>query len=261
VNEGSAGAALAGVAAADVAPDVPVRILGVPFRGLSHGEAVARIRDLIHSSGSHHVVLANAHTVNVACDWPEYRMVLERASLVLRDGVGVALGARWLGQPLPTNFCGTDFVPALLTSIATERVGIFLYGAAPGVAAAAGRALVARAPRLRIEGVVDGYVDPYTVAERVRAARPDVLLVALGNPLQECWIDANLAQLDARVAIGVGALFDYLAGRVVRAPRWVRALRGEWLFRLLVEPRRLWRRYVLGNPQFLWRVLRARERV
>jgi exopolysaccharide biosynthesis WecB/TagA/CpsF family protein len=109
--------------------------------------------------------------------------------------------------------------------------------------------------------VVDGYVDPYTVAERVRAARPDVLLVALGNPLQECWIDANLAQLDARVAIGVGALFDYLAGRVVRAPRWVRALRGEWLFRLLVEPRRLWRRYVLGNPQFLWRVLRARERV
>jgi exopolysaccharide biosynthesis WecB/TagA/CpsF family protein len=87
-----------------------------------------------------------------------------------------------------------------------------------------------------------------------------VLLVALGNPLQEQWIDEHLIQLGVPVSIGVGALFDYLAGRVPRAPRWMLRMRAEWLFRLLVEPRRLWRRYVMGNPGFVWRVLRSRGR-
>jgi exopolysaccharide biosynthesis WecB/TagA/CpsF family protein len=108
---------------------------------------------------------------------------------------------------------------------------------------------------MRLVGVENGFGDRVAAAARIRAACPDVLLVALGNPLQEFWIAEHLRALDARVAIGVGALFDYLAGRVRRAPRWVRALRSEWVFRMLMEPRRLAQRYLVGNPVFLWRSL------
>jgi len=87
-----------------------------------------------------------------------------------------------------------------------------------------------------------------------------VLLVARGNPLQELWIDQNLPRLDVRLAIGVGALFDFLAGRVVRAPRWVRKMRGEWVYRLWLEPKRLWRRYLVGNVRFVWRVWTSIQR-
>jgi exopolysaccharide biosynthesis WecB/TagA/CpsF family protein len=153
---------------------------------------------------------------------------------------------------------GTDFIPDLLAALGDLRPRVFLYGAAPGIADRAARVLEGRCPGLRVVGTDHGFGDATVVVARVRAARPDVLLVALGNPLQEAWIADHLRSLDARVAIGVGALFDYLSGNVRRAPTWVRTLRCEWLFRLALEPGRLWRRYVLGNPRFLWRVLRSR---
>ncbi len=230
-------------------------ILGIPFRALDEAQAVARVRAMIASRRPHHIVIANAHTVNCACADPDYRAVLCRAALVLRDGAGVELASALCGRPLPHNFVGTDFVPRLVTALAPVRV--FLYGARPGIAAAAAAALQARAPQLAIAGTEHGYAEPATVVARIRAARPDVLLVALGNPLQERWIDRELAALDVPVVIGVGALFDFLAGRVPRAPRWLRALRAEWLFRLAIEPRRLWRRYLIGNARFLWRAVRA----
>lgn len=235
-----------------------ISILGVPFASVHFDEAVERIRGMMGTAASHQVVIANAHTLNVAYSDPAYRRVLEGAALVLRDGVGVELAAALRGRRLPHNFVGTDFVPALLERLAEAGVRVFLYGAAPGIADAAARVLEARCPGIIVAGVQHGYENGAAAVSRIRAARPDVLLVALGNPLQEHWIAEHLDQVDARVAIGVGALFDYLAGRVPRAPGWMRRLRGEWLFRLAVEPRRLWRRYLVGNVQFLWRVVRSR---
>lgn len=234
-----------------------VTILGIPFRALDEVQAVARVRAMLGDGRPHHVVIANAHTVNCACADPAYHAVLCRAALVLRDGVGVEVAGALHGQRLPHNFVGTDFVPRLLSALGPVRV--FLYGARPGVAAAAAAALRARAPQLAIAGTQDGYGGADACLAQIRAARPDVLLVALGNPLQERWIDAHLDALGVPVVIGVGALFDFLAGRVPRAPRWLRAVRGEWLFRLACEPRRLWRRYLIGNARFLWRVMRARR--
>jgi len=152
---------------------------------------------------------------------------------------------------------GTDFVPMLLRALAAPRVGVFLYGARPGVAAEAAPALTRLGPGIDVVGVEDGYGDAEEVVRRVQAARADVLLVALGNPQQEQWIADNLARLHVRVAIGVGALFDFLAERVPRAPQWMRRARLEWVYRLYREPRRLWRRYVIGNAEFLWHVVRA----
>jgi exopolysaccharide biosynthesis WecB/TagA/CpsF family protein len=245
------------VSAAPGSRQVPeaVRVMRVPFHGPSFADAVGSIRDMIRGTDTHQVILANAHTLNLAWHDPAYRRLLERADLVLRDGVGVEIAARLRGRPLEVNFCGTDFVARLLGALVAERPRVFLYGARPGVAAAAGAALIARAPGMRLVGVENGFGDRVAVAARIRAACPDVLLVALGNPLQEFWIAEHLRALDARVAIGVGALFDYLAGRVRRAPRWVRALRSEWVFRMLMEPRRLAQRYLVGNPVFLWRSL------
>jgi exopolysaccharide biosynthesis WecB/TagA/CpsF family protein len=228
-----------------------VPIFGVPFGDLTYAEALDRVQAMVLSRESHQIVIANAHTLNLAWVDLGYRRLLQRAALVLRDGIGVELAAALRGRRLAYNFIGTDFVPRLLGDLS---VGVFLYGSAPGVAEAAARVLSAGNPALRVLGVEHGFVDAESVVARVAAAAPDVLLVALGNPLQERWIEANLPRLNARVAIGVGALFDNLAGRVPRAPLWMRWMRCEWVFRLWLEPGRMWRRYVLGNPLFLWRV-------
>lgn len=232
-------------------------LFGISFRDLTRERAIAAIRGMLRRGRCHHVVLANVHTMNLAFDDPAYHAVVARADLVLRDGVGVELASMLAGRRLESNFVGTDFIPRLLNGLSDMEPRVFLFGAAPGVAVAAGERLCGLVPGLRVVGAVDGYGDHLAIAERVRLAAPDVLLVALGNPLQETWIAARRDHLGAGVAIGVGALFDYLAGRVRRAPRWVLAARSEWIFRLVVEPRRLWRRYVLGNPRFLWRTYRA----
>jgi exopolysaccharide biosynthesis WecB/TagA/CpsF family protein len=237
-----------------------VPVLGVPFTLCSLDEGIERVRGMIESARSHHVVLANAHTLNVAWSDPAYHRVLRDADLVLRDGVGVEMAVRLAGKDPRHNFVGTDFVPALLERLAPAGIRVFLFGAEPGVTERAAHVLEARAPGARIVGIAHGYGDRGRVVQQVRASRPHVFLAALGNPLQERWIDEHLDQLDVPVSIGVGALFDYLAGRVPRAPRWMLRARVEWLFRLVVEPRRLWRRYMMGNPRFVWRVLRSRGR-
>jgi exopolysaccharide biosynthesis WecB/TagA/CpsF family protein len=234
-------------------PDV-VRIFGIPFRDLSRDVAMARVRAMLCDGCSHHVVLANAHTLNAAASDPDYRAILVGADLVLRDGVGVELASVVAGHRLVTNFVGTDFVPSLLGAVQDLQPRVALFGAAPGVAEVAADRFRARFPRLRIVRVEHGYGAAERAAERLRRAAPALLLVALGNPLQERWIARHLPSFPRCVAIGVGALLDYVAGRTRRAPRWVRDMRAEWIYRLAVEPRRLARRYLVGNPLFLWRV-------
>ncbi len=234
-----------------------VDVLGVPFAALSCDEAIASIREMVRGTGAHRVVLANAHTLNLAARDPAYHEALRTASLVLRDGVGVEIASRLRGRRLEYNFVGTDFVPLLLARIADPQLRVFLFGAAPGVAATAGEAVRRLSPAITIVGTADGYGDFEEVARRVQSSGTDVLLVALGNPLQEQWIATHVAELNVRLAVGVGALLDFLAGRVPRAPHWVRALRCEWVYRFCLEPGRLWRRYLMGNAEFVWRVART----
>lgn len=248
-----------GVRSREPAGHAVVHVLGVPFASLELADAIERVRTMLRSTGSHQIVIANAHTLNLAQQNPVYLGVLQNAALVLRDGVGVEIAARLLGKRLAYNFVGTDFIPLLLRTLASPRLRVFLYGAAPDVAVAASGALTKLAAGIEIAGSADGYGDSEDVIRRLQLSQADVVLVALGNPLQEQWIAANLARLNVRLAIGVGALFDFLANRVPRAPAWMRQARLEWLYRLYREPGRLWRRYVVGNAQFLWRVARTRR--
>lgn len=184
----------------------------------------------------------------------------EPGILIANDGVALNLAARLLtGTPFAANLNGTDFTPYLVrTSPIFRRV--FLLGGQSGVAAGAAATLAASG--VEVVGHADGYgdmSDEAALLARINGARPDVLLLALGNPRQEQWLLAHRDVLDVKLLVGVGALLDFLSGRVPRAPRWVQQLRCEWLYRLLGEPRRLLRRYTLEMGRFFWLCLRDRR--
>jgi exopolysaccharide biosynthesis WecB/TagA/CpsF family protein len=196
----------------------------------------------------------NAHTLNLASRDPAYRAVLNRSDVVLNDGVGLALYGKLAGAPFANNFNGTDLFPRLFRE-AEGNLTVFLFGAIPGRAERAAARIEARYSNVRVVGTRDGFTKD-SVLEFVNAARPDLLLVGLGNPRQEVWIDANLDRLEVGVVAGVGALIDFLSGAVPRAPKLLRRARLEWAYRLAREPRRLFGRYVIGNPAFVARSVR-----
>lgn len=205
------------------------------------------------------VAFVNAHCVNVAHDDTEYRQALSSAELLLPDGAGIDLAARWQGGRFVANLNGSDLCPLLAHEIARRNMSLFLLGGLPGVADMAAQALVRDVPRLRIAGVLDGFAGarPETAIAAINASGAQVLWVGMGVPNQDIWLANHHAALAPRLVMGVGALFDFLSGRVTRAPLWVRQMRAEWVWRLGVEPRRMFGRYVVGNAVFLSRAWRA----
>jgi exopolysaccharide biosynthesis WecB/TagA/CpsF family protein len=208
-----------------------------------------------------HLCYVNAHSLNLSFEDEAYRTVLRRADLVLNDGVGLELAAKMRGRTFPENLNGSDFTLRLLELAAREGWRVFLYGGQPGVAAAASERLCASIAGLDVVGALDGFraETPEEIAAQIRATKADLLIVALGQPAQELWLDRHLAATGCHLGLGVGAFLDFASGRIARAPQWMNRLGVEWLFRLIQEPRRLWRRYVVGNPLFLWRAWRLRS--
>lgn len=211
------------------------------------------------------VLNVNVHCLNLAYRDPALRRVLGQAPLVFCDGAGVALGARLLGLPRPERITYADWMWRLAGFAAREGLSIYLLGSGPGVAEEAAIRLRQRHPALRVAGAGHGHFDktPGTeeneaVLARVSAAAPDILVVGFGMPLQERWLAENRDRLGSGVALAGGAAFDYVSGRLRRGPHLLTDNGFEWLARLLVEPSRLWRRYLLGNPLFVARVLRER---
>ncbi|WP_233192708.1 WecB/TagA/CpsF family glycosyltransferase [Acidimangrovimonas sediminis] len=233
-----------------------VRLFGIDLVSAS---ADAVIAQLLTPGQRSRVAFLNAHCANVAVRDSAYADALATADLVLPDGIGVELAARMRGTPLEANLNGTDFTPALLATAAERGLSVYLLGARPGVAEAAAEKLARDIPGLRIAGTRDGYDGLRNEAVAIAAinrARPDIVLVALGVPQQDLWLARNADRLNARICLGVGALFDFLSGRVRRAPATVRRLRGEWVWRLAMEPRRMAGRYLWGNGIFLARAAR-----
>lgn len=250
------------IAASDTAgtPEIRRDILGVDVCDLSRASALALLHGEIERGVHRRVAFLNAHSANIAFRDADFRATLDRF-LVLSDGIGVDLAALMLyGRHFSANLNGTDFVPALLRS-APGPLRVGLYGARPGIAERAARGLAALDRRHDYRALADGYGDErdqHALLDTLSDWKPDILLVALGVPGQEKWIASNIAPGHCTLVLGVGALFDFLAGAVPRAPRWVRRARMEWMYRLALEPGRLWRRYLLGNPLFLARVMRQK---
>ncbi len=241
-----------------------VDILGVRVDDVTEAEAVEAVRRLILSGGSHQIVTPNAEFVVEARRNPEFRAVLSAAALSIPDGAGLLLAGRILGTPLREQVAGTDLAVRLAQFGAAEGFRVFLLGAAEGVAAEAARRLQARLPGLQVAGTYAGSPrreDEDEIVERIRSAAPvHILLVAYGAPAQDLWIARNLPRLGVGVAMGVGGVFDFLSGRVARAPLWVRRAGFDWLYRLVLQPWR-WRRQ-LALPRFvllaLWTALARR---
>jgi N-acetylglucosaminyldiphosphoundecaprenol N-acetyl-beta-D-mannosaminyltransferase len=211
------------------------------------------------------VMYANAHVLNQTHTVPQLRRILRTADLVYCDGYGVRLAARLLDVDSPHRMTGADWVWDLAALCEARGLGLYLLGSDPGIAARAAEQLQLRHPGLRIAGTHHGYFDPDSphgerVLEDVAQSRPDIVLVGMGSPKQELWVDAIADRCPCPVLWTVGALFDYVSGEVPRAPSWLADNGWEWVFRLAVEPRRMWRRYLLGNPAFLARVADERGR-
>jgi N-acetylglucosaminyldiphosphoundecaprenol N-acetyl-beta-D-mannosaminyltransferase len=221
-------------------------------------DALQRIESLVDSGGRHLVATVNPEFVMRANDDREFARVLESADLCLADGSGVVWAARRQGCELAGPVTGVDLIPPLAALCARKQFRLFLLGAAPGVADELARQLRDLHPGLQV-GAHSGSPDPSSDAETIRrigAERPQVLLVAYGAPKQELWIDRVGDRLTSvAVAMGVGGAFDFLTGRVPRAPRWMRQAGMEWVFRLAHQPWRIRRMAVL--PAYALKVLRT----
>lgn len=201
----------------------------------------------------------NADCLNKAyCD-PRYRAILSNAHRVFADGSGIALAGRITQQNVIDNVNGTDLFPLLCKKSQATGMRIFLLGARPNVAKQTQKNMQRQFPETKIVGVHHGYFDDDetdAVIDKVNASKADVLLVAMGAPTQELWIEQHRNNINAKVCVGVGGLFDFYSGRISRAPLWLRNIGCEWTWRLLQEPKRMWQRYLIGNAVFVLRVLK-----
>lgn len=233
-----------------------IDLFGLDVTNASIAQTIDWLSSRLERGDRTHVAFLNAHCVNIAAADAEYRAVLKAADAILPDGSGIALAARFLGVRLIANLNGTDLVPLLCQRLSDTGRSVFLLGGKPGVAAAVAKALRSACPELRIVGTQHGYFQPDdedAVIKSINASGADVVLTAMGVPLQENWLHRVGSRLTATMRIGVGGCFDFLAGNIPRAPMALRRLGLEWTYRLYQEPLRMWQRYILGNPAFVMR--------
>jgi N-acetylglucosaminyldiphosphoundecaprenol N-acetyl-beta-D-mannosaminyltransferase len=238
-----------------------VDFLGVPLCFLTTGEFIeCLISETLARRGKPNakpffVTYLNAACSNISAHDEEYRRILHKADIVYADGQAIVWASRWLKAGVPERVNAADFFLEFCKRAADENLSLYLLGSALGVAPGAASRFVSEVPHLNICGADSGYfTDDEEVLERIRNASPDILIVGMGVPRQEKWVFRNIDKLDARSVWCVGALFEYYSGYRLRAPVWMRKAGLEWLFRLVLEPKRLWRRYLIGNAVFLWRV-------
>lgn len=249
-----------------------VSILGVPIANLDQQQALDWLQQQMDSAAAagvgqpistRTVCIVNAHTLNLACEDADYHRVLRDADRVFGDGTGVRWAARGRGQTIKANLVGTDLMPALFEATAEQGYRYFLLGADPQTLEHAVDYCQRQFPGWQLAGHHHGYLDdPQTNAAAIAAINASgahLLLVGMGNPRQETWLDRHRAQLTVPVGVGVGGLFDHWGGNLKRAPLWVRRAGYEWLQLLLQQPHKA-SRYLLGNPKFLLRIWRQRGR-
>lgn len=238
-----------------------VQILGIRIHKVTMEEAIARCLSFIESRKPHMVVTPNAEFLYRAQHHAEWASVLSDADLAIADGAGVVLASRWLGDPVPEKVAGVELAERLMAELAGRGGSVFLFGTRPEVVAEAAFRLPQRYPGLQIAGVRHGFFRPEeepVIRAEIKAAKPDLLLVALGSPRQELWIHQHLAELEVPVAIGIGGGIDVWAGAVPRAPRWMIRANLEWLYRIVRLGR--FSRSLPPIIKFLLLVLRERRR-
>jgi N-acetylglucosaminyldiphosphoundecaprenol N-acetyl-beta-D-mannosaminyltransferase len=238
----------------------PVWVWGVPLTPFTIRQTVTAIAGLIQAAQPAYLITANVHYALLSEQNSDLQLINARAAFILADGAPLVWASRWMGSPLPERVAGSDLIFELSADAAKKGHRLFLLGGTDGVAEKAARRLRALYPGLDVVSTECPSLhemrptDEQALIDRIRAARPHVLLVAFGQPKGERWIYRHLAELGVAVNIQVGASLDFAAGRIRRAPRWMQRSGLEWAFRLGLEPRRLLLRYV-RDAWFIARML------
>lgn len=231
-------------------------LLGLAFDRATMRSAVARCLEwCLGRRASHTVITVNASHVCMMRRDAELRDACQKGDLILADGMSVVWAFRWAGIPLPERVTGVDLMSRLLEVASEHRLRVYFLGAKPEVVARLASLCGDRYPGLTVAGARDGYFGPAdheAIVEEIRARKPDLLFLGMPTPFKETWSERHRARLDVPVVMGVGGSFDVLAGFVRRAPPWFQRSGMEWFWRLLMEPRKLWKRYLLTNTEFLW---------
>jgi len=232
-------------------------ILGVKIDNLTMTQSIGKVVNPHLARKSKAGYFVNAHSLNQSMGNAELCNTLNSADYVFADGSGVRIAARKNGVEVKGNVNGTDMLPLLCEEASAKGRSIYFLGSAPGIALDAAKNLKARFPRLNIAGCHHGFIDAdneKNVINAINASNADILLVGMGTPVQEIWIDKNRHLLDVSFSLAVGGLFDFYSGKIPRAPLFIRKAGFEWVWRLLQEPKEKFRRYVIGNPLFLLRI-------
>jgi N-acetylglucosaminyldiphosphoundecaprenol N-acetyl-beta-D-mannosaminyltransferase len=241
-----------------------VVLFGLPIDNLTMAETVARIDQMIRSGQPHQHVVVNVDKIVKLQRDPQLRQAILSCDLINADGQPIVWASRLLGKPLKERVTGVDLFSELIALCARQGYRPYLLGARPEVIEQVVRTLTARYPSLQVAGWRHGYWSPPEeagVVAAIQAVRPDVLFVGMSSPKKELFVQRWKAQLPVAFIMGVGGTFDVVAGRVKRAPRWMQRVGLEWLYRLLQEPGRMWRRYLVEDMAFwglLWREWRRR---
>jgi N-acetylglucosaminyldiphosphoundecaprenol N-acetyl-beta-D-mannosaminyltransferase len=238
-----------------------VNVLGVGIDPLNLPAAAAAIGGAVRARAKGYVCVTGVHGVSEAQDDPAFRAILNRALLNTPDGMPMVWLGRWRGRREMDRVYGPDLLLEVCRVSQEAGWRHFFYGGAPGVAPQLAASLQERFPKLIVAGTYTPPFRPLDESEtaelraRVAEARPDIVWVGLSTPKQEAFMAEALGWLDTTLMVGVGAAFDLLSGRVAQAPRWIQRCGLEWLYRLVQEPRRLWKRYLKNNPLFVLRLL------
>lgn len=241
-----------------------LKILGVDITDVDTSRAIQIIEEGILNPKAlpKSIFFVNAHTLNLATANAEYRETMNTADHVFGDGTGVRWAARLQGVRVKDNLVGTDLVPNLFRQTANRGYSYYMLGSDQATVDKAARYSCEKFPGWRLAGKHHGFVkeraDLLAALDDIDRTNPDVVLVGMGNPLQEEFVRKHLADLNTRVCMAIGGLFDYWADNVSRAPNWVRSIGYEWVWRLYQQPVDKASRYLLGNPMFLYRILAER---
>ena len=240
-----------------------IEIIGIRIHQLNLKEAISQIESFIRSGDKHQVCVTNVYSVVTMQKDEEFRKINNSSSLVVADGMPLVWVSKLYGQSIPERVSGSDILYRLCKIAVKKQYKLFFLGSTKETLDKMCSNLAKSFPGLQIVGVYSppfkdcfSEADNSIMIDKVNEAKPDILWVGMTAPKQEKWIYHNLDKLNVQVAIGIGAVFDFVAGKVKRAPKWMQKIGLEWLFRLTQEPRRLWRRYLVGNTIFIWLVLK-----
>lgn len=234
-----------------------INIQNVPLLNLSMEDSITAIEMALDQNIPTRISFVNADCINIAAHDVSYFETLKQSEWVFIDGIGMRIAGKILQHPVRDNVNGTDLFPLLCASLEANGKRLFLLGAKPGIVDDVASWISEHYPNLQLAGTHHGYFRPEdeaAVIEQLKNSKADVLLTAMGVPLQEKWLAKHMAETGVTVAMGVGGLFDFYSGRIPRAPMWMRRIGLEWFFRFMQEPGRLWRRYFIGNSIFLCRI-------